>query len=133
MQKINTFLMFEGKAEQAMNFYISLFENSGILNLSRYGPNEPGVEGTVAHATFTLHGQVFMCMDSNIKHDFTFTPSMSLFIICDTEPEIDRLFAQLSHGGQVLMELERYPFSEKFAWVNDRFGVSWQLNLVKES
>ena len=133
MQKIKTFLMFEGKAEQAMNFYTSLFEKSGILNISRYGPNEAGVEGTVNQATFTLNGQEFMCIDSYVKHEFTFTPSMSLFIICETEAEIDRLFEQLSHGGQVLMELDRYPFSEKFAWVSDRFGVSWQLNLVKQS
>jgi len=131
MQKLNTFLMFEGQAEAAMNFYISLFEKSGILSLARYGPNEDGKEGTVVHATFALDGQVFMCMDSYIKHEFTFTPSMSLFIICQTEAEIDRLFEKLSDGGGVLMPLDRYPFSEKFAWVSDRFGVSWQLNLVK--
>jgi predicted 3-demethylubiquinone-9 3-methyltransferase (glyoxalase superfamily) len=130
MQKITTFLMFTGQAEKAMNFYISLFENSGIQNLVRYGANQQGVEGSVMHATFTLNGQPYMCMDSNAQHEFTFTPSMSLFIICETEPEIDRLFEQLSHRGQVLMPLQGYPFSEKFGWVNDRFGVSWQLNLV---
>ena len=92
MQKITTFLMFEGQAEAAMNFYTSLFEKSSILNLARYGPNEAGAEGTVQHATFTLNGQVFMCMDSYVKHEFTFTPSMSLFIICQTEAEIDRLY-----------------------------------------
>jgi predicted 3-demethylubiquinone-9 3-methyltransferase (glyoxalase superfamily) len=131
MQKITTFLMFEGQAEEAMNFYTTLFAKSSIINLVRYGPNEPGAEGTVVHAVFELNGQNFMCMDSYVKHDFTFTPSMSLFILCETEPEIDRLFEKLSHAGQVLMPLDHYPFSEKFAWVNDRFGVSWQLNLVK--
>lgn len=131
MQKITTFLMFEGQAEAAMNFYTSLFEKSGILNLVRYGPNESGVEGTLKHATFTLNGQLFMCMDSNVRHEFTFTPSMSFFITCETEPEIDRLFEQLSQAGKVSMPLDRYPFSEKFAWVSDQFGVSWQLNLVK--
>ncbi len=95
MQKITTFLMFKGQAEAAMNFYTSLFEKSSILNLVRYGPNEPGLEGTVKHAIFALNGQVFMCMDSYIKHDFTFTPSMSLFIICQTEPEIDRLVREV--------------------------------------
>ena len=133
MQKISTFLMFEGHAEEAMSFYISLFENSRVLNLARYGPDQPDFEGKVLHAVFELNGQEFMCMDSNIQHGFTFTPSMSLFIICKSEPEIDRLYKQLSQGGQVLMELDRYPFSEKFTWVNDRFGVSWQLNLVKEA
>jgi predicted 3-demethylubiquinone-9 3-methyltransferase (glyoxalase superfamily) len=131
MQKLTTFLMFEGQAEAAMNFYTSLFEQSAVLSVARYGPNEPGVEGTIQHATFALNGQVFMCMDSYIKHEFSFTPSMSLFIVCQTEAEIDRLYEKLSHGGQVLMELDRYPFSEKFAWVSDQFGVSWQLNLVK--
>jgi len=67
--------------------------------------------------------------DSNIKHDFTFTPSVSLFVTCETEEEIDRLFAGLSEGGQVLMPLAQYPFSPKFAWVQDRFGLSWQLSL----
>ena len=82
MQKINTFLMFEGQAEAAMSFYTSLFEKSSILNLVRYGPNEAGAEGTVQHAVFALNDQVFMCMDSYVQHEFTFTPSMSLFTIC---------------------------------------------------
>jgi predicted 3-demethylubiquinone-9 3-methyltransferase (glyoxalase superfamily) len=129
MQKITTFLMYEGKAEEAMNFYISLFERSRILSIQRYGPNEAGSEGSVMLARFSLGGQEFMCIDSNIKHDFTFTPSTSFFVACETESEIDRLFEMLSDSGQVLMPLDRYPFSEKFGWVNDKFGVSWQLSL----
>jgi predicted 3-demethylubiquinone-9 3-methyltransferase (glyoxalase superfamily) len=70
-----------------------------------------------------------MCMDSNVKQVFTFTPATSLFVSCATEEEIDRLFAKLSQGGQVLMPLATYPFSPKFGWVADQFGVSWQLNL----
>ena len=85
----------------------------------------------VVHATFALSGQVFMCMDSNVKHDFTFTPSMSLYISCATEEEIDRLFEKLSQGGSVAMPLMAYPFSSKFAWVTDKYGVSWQLNLER--
>ncbi len=131
MQKITTFFMFDGKAEEAMNFYTSLFENSKILSITRYGPGEGGVEGTVMHATFSLGGQEFMCIDSNVKHDFTFTPAMSLYVNCETDEEIDRLFTKLSQGGQVLMPLDRYPFSEKFAWVSDKYGVSWQLNLAR--
>ena len=131
MQQITTFLMFEGHAEAAMNFYTSLFAGSKVLSLERYGPNEPGAEGTVKHATFSLGGQEFMCIDSNVQHGFTFTPAMSLYINCQTEQQLDQLFMQLSQGGQVLMPLDRYPFSAKFGWVSDKFGVSWQVNLVQ--
>jgi predicted 3-demethylubiquinone-9 3-methyltransferase (glyoxalase superfamily) len=129
MQKVTTFLMFTGQAEEAMNFYISLFNQSEIRRITRYGPNEAGAEGTVQHALFTLNGQEFMCIDSNAQHAFTFTPSMSLYVRCDTEEEIDRVFARLSQDGQILMPLALYPFSRKFGWLADRFGVSWQLNL----
>lgn len=81
------------------------------------------------HAIFALHGQYFMAIDSFVKHGFTFTPATSLFVDCETADEIDRLFSSLSQGGQVLMPLDAYPFSPRYAWVNDRFGVSWQLNL----
>ena len=130
-QKITTFLMFSGQAEEAMNFYVSLFDQSEIVSIKRYGPNEPGAEGSVQQATFTLGGQTFMCIDSNVKHDFTFTPAISLFVTCDTEEEIDRVFAKLSEGGVVYMPLAAYPFSKKFGWVGDKFGVSWQLSLAE--
>jgi predicted 3-demethylubiquinone-9 3-methyltransferase (glyoxalase superfamily) len=130
MQKIITFLMFEGQAEEAMNFYISLFKDSAILNITRYGPNESGAEGSVVHATFTLNGQEFMCIDSSVKHQFTFTPAISLYVTCESEAEIDRLYKELSDGGEVLMPLDAYPFSQKFGWVADRFGVTWQLTLA---
>ncbi len=129
MQKITTFLMFDGKAEEAMNYYVSVFDGSKILSISRYGPNEAGAEGSVMHARFSLSGLEFMAIDSNIQHAFTFTPALSLHVNCDSEAEIDQLFARLSHAGEVLMPLDRYPFSEKYAWVSDQFGVSWQLNL----
>ena len=130
-QKITTFFMFYGNAEEAMNFYTSIFDKSEITSITRYGANEPGKEGTVVNATFSLNGQEFMCIDSSIKHDFSFTPAISLYVTCETEEEIDRLFKKLSEGGQVLMPLAAYPFSEKFCWVADRYGVSWQLTLVK--
>lgn len=129
MQKFTTFLMFTGQAEAAMNLYTSLFERSEILNLTRYAANEAGAEGSVQHATFTLNGQEFMCIDSNAEHAFTFTPSISLYVRCETEEEIERVFAILSQDGQVFMPLDRYPFSQKFGWLADRFGVSWQLSL----
>lgn len=130
-QKITTFLMFSGKAEEAMNFYTSIFDQSEIISIQHYGANEAGDEGTVLHATFSLNGQVFMCMDSNVKHEFTFTPAISLYVACNTEDEIDRLYEKLSQDGNVYMPLAAYPFSERFGWVGDKYGVSWQLNLAK--
>ena len=130
-QKITTFLMFEGKAEEAMNFYTSLFNHTEVRSITRYGPNEAGEEGKVVNATFSLNGQEFMCIDSSVKHEFTFTPSISLYVTCETEEEINQTFEKLSQDGEVLMPLAAYPFSEKFGWVQDRFGVSWQINLAK--
>ncbi|HRJ43424.1 MAG TPA: VOC family protein, partial [Caldilineaceae bacterium] len=103
-----------------------------IQQITRYGPEGPGAEGSVIHATFTLAGQELMAIDSPAKHGFTFTPSMSFYISCQSEAEIDELFARLSAGGEVLMPLAPYPFSPKFAWMADRFGVSWQLTLAPE-
>ncbi|WML56479.1 VOC family protein [Neobacillus sp. PS2-9] len=132
MEKVTPFLMFQdGKAEEAMNFYTSLIEDSAITNIVRYGANESGNEGTVMQATFTLKGQEFMCSDSNVKHQFSFTPSFSIFVTCNTEEELDNLYQKLNEGGQALMPLGNYGFSKKFGWLNDRFGVSWQLNLPK--
>jgi predicted 3-demethylubiquinone-9 3-methyltransferase (glyoxalase superfamily) len=130
---VTTFLMFEGKAERAMNFYVSLLPNSAVTSLERYGSSGPGAEGTVKRATFTLNGREFMCIDSPVKHNFTFTPAMSLFVSCSSETEVDTLFAKLSQGGSVLMPLAAYPFSRKFGWCADQFGVSWQLNLATSS
>ena len=120
--------MFEGTAEKAMNLYVTLFRGSATL-LERYGPGEQGKEGSVKRAEFTLAGHRLACMDSPIRHGFTFTPSVSLFVDCEDEAEVDRAFAELSAGGTVLMGLADHGFSRKFGWVNDRFGVSWQLNL----
>ena len=129
MHKFTPFLMFTGQAEEAMQFYTSLFTNSEITGISRYGADSEGTEGTVRHATFTLDGQDFICSDSSIRHDFTFTPSISLFVRCESEEEIEKVFTALSLDGKVLMPLDRYPFSPRFGWVSDKFGVSWQLNL----
>jgi predicted 3-demethylubiquinone-9 3-methyltransferase (glyoxalase superfamily) len=130
MEKVTPFLMFQdGNAEEAMNFYTSIFEDSQITNIVRYGANEAGPDGTVMQATFTLKGQEFMCIDSYIKHQFSFTPSFSIFVTCNSEEELDNLYEKLNEGGQALMPLNNYGFSKKFGWVNDRFGISWQLNL----
>lgn len=128
-QKITTFLMFEGAAEEAMTFYLSLFPDAEVVDVAKYGPGEDGAEGSIQHATFTLAGQRFMCIDSSKHHEFGFTPSVSLYVTCESEEEIDRLYAALADGGVELMPIGDYGFSKKFGWVNDRFGVSWQLTL----
>jgi predicted 3-demethylubiquinone-9 3-methyltransferase (glyoxalase superfamily) len=128
-RKVTTFLMFEGFATEAMNLYVSVFGGSEIQQVERYGPGEPGAEGTIKRASFTLGGQEFLCIDSPIKHGFTFTPSISLFVECESEAELDAAFNRLSDGGSVLMPVDNYGFSTKFGWLSDRFGVSWQLNL----
>lgn len=128
--KITPFLMFEGQAEEAMNYYTSIFEPSEITRISRYGANEAGDEGSVQQAVFCLKGQTFMCIDSNIKHGFSFTPAISLFVNCDSDQEISDAFEKLSAGGSVLMPLAAYPFANKFGWVQDKYGISWQLSFL---
>ncbi|CAH0191842.1 hypothetical protein SRABI96_01691 [Peribacillus sp. Bi96] len=130
MEKVTPFLMFQdGHAEEAMNHYISIIDDSEITSIVRYGANENGDEGTVMQATFSLKGQEFMCTDSNVKHQFSFTPSFSIFVTCDTEEEINDLYQKLIEGGQALMPIGEYGFSQRFGWINDKFGISWQLNL----
>lgn len=132
MSKVTPFLMFQdGTAEKAMNYYTSLIEDSEIKSIVRYGADEAGEEGTVMTATFNLKGQDFMCIDSNVTHEFSFTPSFSIFVTCDTEEEIDNLYQKLVDGGGALMPIGDYGFSKKFGWLVDRFGVSWQLDLPK--
>src|SRR5699024_12620027 len=129
IQKVHPFLMFFGQAEEAMNYYTSVFTDSEIVSITRYGANEAGAEGSVMQAVFSIKGQEIMCIDSNVQHDFTFTPAMSLFVTCDTEGEIDFAFSKLAAEGTVLMPLDAYPFSDKFGWVGDKYGVTWQLIL----
>ncbi|MGQ4878600.1 VOC family protein [Billgrantia sp. LNSP4103-1] len=123
-------LMFDGNAERALMFYVSLFKQAELVGLERYGPGEPGAEGSVRLAEFTLAGRRYYCIDSPVKHDFTFTPSLSLFVECEGPAEFEHLYEQLAAGGETLMPPDDYGFSFRFAWLNDRFGVSWQLNLA---
>ena len=129
MTTIQPFLMFEGRAEEAMTFYVSLFPDAAVTDIVRYGPGQPGKEGTVLRAAFTLAGRSVMCIDSPAKHAFTFTPAFSFFVDCDSEDELRRLADALGEGGGVMMPLDNYGFSRLFTWISDRFGVSWQLNL----
>ena len=123
------FLMFEGQAEEAMRFYVSLFHGAKVLEIARYGKGAPGAEGSISRATFSIGGQNIICTDSYVKHGFTFTPAISLFVQCTSMERMKMLVERLSEGGKVYMPLDNYGFSKLFAWVGDRFGVSWQLNL----
>lgn len=128
--QIATFLTFQREnAEQAMNFYVELFDHSKIVNVKRWGKEGPGKEGTIMHATFNLDGQLFMCSDSPPIHDWDFTPAVSNFVECKNENELEKLFNQLAENGKVMMPLGNYGFSQKFGYVEDQFGVFWQLNL----
>jgi predicted 3-demethylubiquinone-9 3-methyltransferase (glyoxalase superfamily) len=127
MQKITPFLWFDNQAEEAMNFYTSTFINSKIGQISRYSEAGPGPEGSVLTASFELEGLQFTALNGGPA--FNFTPAISFFVNCEAESEIDRVWDRLSQGGKVLMPLQQYPFSEKFGWLEDKYGLSWQLNL----
>ena len=126
---VTTQLMFEGRAEEAMSLYVSVF-NGSVTSVEKYGPGGSGREGTIRRAEFAVGGHRLACIDSPIPHGFTFTPSASLFVECANEAEFDAAFETLSAGGAVVMPPDNYGFSRKFGWLNDRFGVSWQLNLA---
>lgn len=131
--KVTPFLMFTGRAQEALDFYMKQFSDAEILQISHYGPEMPDREGTVAQAVFRIGDQKLMAIDSPPVHDFDFTPSLSLFVNCENEAEIDRLAGALSEGGFVMMPLSTdYPFAAKYIWLNDRFGVSWQLSLAAD-
>lgn len=124
------FLMFQGGTAQAARvLYFATFPDSGIVRVERYAEGGPGPAGTIKVAVFTLCGREFMCSDSPVKHNFSFTPSSSTFVDFDSDAELERTFRALAEQGAVLMPLGNYGFSRRFGWVTDRFGVSWQLNL----
>lgn len=115
MQKITPFLWFDGNAEEAMNFYVSIFKNSKILSVSRYGEAGPGPKGTVMTGTFQLEGQQFIALNGGPQ--FSFTPAISLFVNCETQQEVDELWEKLSAGGE----------QGRCGWLKDKFGLSWQI------
>ena len=129
VKKVTPYFMFDSVAKEAMALYVSIFPDSQILESEEYGTGEQGAEGSIKTATFTVGGQTLSCIDSPFKHDFTFTPSISILVECETESELHEAYKVLSEGGEVLMPLDNYGFSKQFGWINDYFGVSWQLNL----
>lgn len=128
--KVRPFLMFEGRAEEAMNAYVAVIPDSEIVEVDRYGPEGAGPEGKVRRALFRIAGQEVYCIDSSVHHAFTFTPAFSFFVECASEAELETCFDALLAGGQALMPLDNYGFSRRFGWLNDRFGVSWQFNFT---
>ena len=130
-QKITPNLWFDTQAEEAANFYVTLFDNSRIGEITRYDDASAEVsgqpQGSAMTVSFELAGQRFVALNGGPQ--FQFTPAISFFVYCPTEAEVDELYAELSDGGAVLMPLQKYPFNDRYAWVQDRFGVSWQLYL----
>ena len=115
MQKITPFLWFDGKAEEAANFYTSIFENSEVKNIMHYGKGGPAPEGSVMSVTFKLEGQEFHALNGGPQ--YTFTPAISFFVKCETQEEVDELWEKLSEGGE-----EQGP-----GWVKDKYNLSWQI------
>ena len=115
-------------AEEAMNFYVDLFDHARIIDISRWGEDGPGKEGTVMMAIFEINGMRFLCSDSPPIHNWDFSPAVSIYVDGESEEEVKRIFNALAEGGTVAMPLNNYGFSTLFGWVIDRFGVSWQLN-----
>ncbi|HEY0059874.1 MAG TPA: VOC family protein, partial [Flavisolibacter sp.] len=124
--KITPFLWFDGKAEEAARFYTSLFPNSNILALEHWGEGGHFPKEWVRNATFELNGQPFYAFDAGPM--FTFNPSVSFFVVCETESETTMVWEALLEGGEVLMALDVYDWSPKYGWLKDRFGVSWQVS-----
>jgi predicted 3-demethylubiquinone-9 3-methyltransferase (glyoxalase superfamily) len=124
------FLMFTGEASQALDFYARTFPGAEIEAMEHYGEGEAMPPTAIKSAVIVVAGQRIRAFDSPPVHAFTFTPSISFFVECASEDELRSLAARLPDGGQVMMPLDNYGFSHLFAWVADRFGVSWQLNLT---
>ncbi|MDX8465757.1 VOC family protein [Mesorhizobium sp. VK23B] len=127
--KVTPFLMFEGRAEEAVTLYCETIPASHVLDMARYGAGEDGLEGTVKLARASIGGVEVTLFNSPVHHAFTFTPSFSFFVDCSSAEELERIVSVLSKDGSFLMPTGNYGFSRRFAWLNDRFGVSWQINL----
>lgn len=128
-ERAATHLMFVGDASDALELYAKIFPSFRVNQMERYGEGEPGRSGTIRRAEASLGDHRLIVIDSPASHEFTFTPSMSLFVDFDSADELDAAFQALSEAGNVFMPVSDYGFSRRFGWCSDRFGVSWQLNL----
>lgn len=132
-QKVIPHLWFDHQAEEAVNFYTSLFEGSKTGKITRYaeaGQEVHGQEpGAVMTVDFVLAGQKFIALNGG-PH-FKFTPAISFYVTCETEDEVDELWEKLSEGGTPMMPLDKYDWSEKYGWVQDKYGLTWQISLGK--
>jgi len=115
MQKITPFLWFDGKAEEAANFYASTFRNARVAGLTRYGDAGPGPKGSVMIATFEIEGQKFIALNGG--PEYSFTPAISFVVNCETQAEVDAYWEKLSAGGE----------PNRCGWLRDKYGVSWQI------
>ena len=129
MTSVSTHIMFQGQGADALELYASIFPGFETLAREDHGPDDIGPAGTIKLATIGFNGAILQVIDSPIPHAFDLTPSMSLFVDCDSEDELTRVFATLSEGGEVMMPLDNYGFSRRFGWFRDQFGLSWQINL----
>jgi predicted 3-demethylubiquinone-9 3-methyltransferase (glyoxalase superfamily) len=130
-ESVHTHLMFQnGRALEALRRYEEIFAGAFTIDeLDTYDEGAAGPTGQVQLAICTLLGRRITCIDSPVQHDFDMTPAISLFVECSDEEELKRLFAALGDDGEVFMPLDDYGFSRQYGWVQDRFGVPWQLNL----
>ena len=130
--KISSCLWFDDQGEEAAQFYVSLFDDASIVATTPYQVDTPSNKpiGSVMTVEFELEGQRFMALNGGSY--FTPNPSVSFIVNCRTEEEVDRLWEQFSEGGTALMPLDSYPFSDKYGWIQDRYGISWQLILAEE-
>ncbi|ADC87788.1 VOC family protein [Staphylococcus lugdunensis] len=125
--KITTFLMYNNQAEEAINLYTSLFDDSEIITMVKYDEDGPGEPGTVQHSIFTLNGQVFMAIDANSGQELPMNPAISLYVTVKDNAEMERLYNGLKKEGAILMPKTEMPPYKQFAWVQDKYGVSFQL------
>lgn len=128
-QKVSISLMFKGNSEEAIKFYTSVFKESEITHISYHDAEDNYDNKRVDFGKFKIGEQEILFMDSGVEDNFTFTPSISLYLNCYSEEEIDTLFKKLSQDGRILIPLDMYNFSRKYGWLEDKYGVSWQLNL----
>ncbi|MCG8574660.1 MAG: VOC family protein, partial [Flavobacteriales bacterium] len=128
-QMIRSLTFQDGNAEEAMNFYVEVFKNSKVISVKHWGEGMPNSADKIMQATFELDGNLFMCSDSPAIHDWNFTPAVANYVECDDENEINELYSKLSENGKIMMELANHGFSQKFAFIEDQYRVSWQLNL----